>query len=69
MSENLHSRRSLVRMRGSGVGTYHRLINQPDAIEKLRRAIETVPKPKNGSGVSVHKPVEGGDCNDLFSPR
>ena len=58
MSENLHSRRSLVRMRGSGVGTYHRLINQPDAIEKRERATETGPKPKNGSGVSVHEPME-----------
>ena len=58
MSENLHSRRSLARMRGSGVGTYHRLINQPDAIEKRKRATETGPKPKNGRGGSVNKPME-----------
>ena len=59
MSENLHSRRSLVRMPGSGASTYHRLINQPDAIEKRKWAIETGPKPKNGSGVSIHEPMEG----------
>ena len=58
MSENLHSRRSLVRMRGSGVGTYHRLINQPNAVERRKRAIKTGPKPKNGIGVSIHEPME-----------
>ena len=59
MSENLHSWRSLVRMRSSGVGTYHRLINQTDATEKRKRAIKTGSKPKNGSGVSIHEPMEG----------
>ena len=58
MSESLHKRRSSMRTRNCGVGTYHKLMNKLRAFENGKRVMETVPNPKSKNRPFTRKPME-----------